>query len=125
MKEAFNEAIKDKNLKSYVWKGKKYLTESGNYEQESYRMIDMTEEQLRQAYEHCKTMLYNNDINNPGRYKLLEIIQKQNDKCGAELFLRYLKQEKDIERFLLTESILNFKSKILCQHILKNIIFLQ
>ncbi len=109
MKEALNEAMEDKELNSYIWKGQKELAANGKYEQSSYRMIDMSQAQLDQAYDHCKTMLFNKDNRNPGRHLVLNLISEQRDKCGAELFLRHLKQDKGIERFSLVSSISVFK----------------
>lgn len=72
-------------------------------------MVDMSEAELNSAYEHCKTMLFNKDQRNPGRYIVLQLIEEQKNKCGAELYLQYLKREKGIDRYPLTKSITTFK----------------
>lgn len=110
MKEALNEAMVEKEINSYIWKGQKELQPDGKYEQSVYRMVDMSQAQLKQAYDHCKTMLFNKDNRNPGRYLVLKLIEEQSDKCGAELFLRHLKQEKDIDRFEVTRPVMDFKN---------------
>jgi len=53
-------------------------------------------------------MLFNKDIQNPGRYVVLETIADQKDKCGAELFLRYVDQKNNLSRFTLLGSINEF-----------------
>ena len=73
-------------------------------------MVDMTEQQLNGAYDHCKTMLFNKDSRNPGRHLVLNLISDQRDRCGAELFLRNIKTEKGIDRFSLVMPINEFKS---------------
>ena len=68
-------------------------------------MLDMSENELKSCYNHCKTMLFNRDSQNPGRYLVLEIISDQKDRCGAELFLRFLEQNKNMSRFSLLGTI--------------------
>lgn len=68
----------------------------------------MSERELQNAYDHCKTMLFNKDTENPGRYVVLESIAEQKDKIGAELFLRYVEQHHHLTRFTLLTSINEF-----------------
>ena len=109
MKEAMNEAMGNSKLNSYVWKGQKEIDANGKYVQNEQRMIDMTEQQLNGAYDHCRTMLFNKDSRNPGRHLVLSLISDQRDRCGAELFLRDIKTEKGIDRFSLVMPINVFK----------------
>ena len=109
MKEAMNEAMGDNKLNSYVWKGQKEIDANGKYVQNEQRMVDMTEQQLNSAYDHCRTMLFNKDSRNPGRHLVLNLISDQRDRCGAELFLRHIKTEKGIDRFSLVMPINVFK----------------
>ena len=109
MREAMNSAMEDKKINSYKWKGRKQLDANGKYQQNEQRMVDMSEAELNSAYEHCKTMLFNKDQRNPGRYIVLQLIEEQKNKCGAELYLQYLKREKGIDRYPLTKSITTFK----------------
>ena len=90
IKEKLTEAIEAKNndIKSFVWK----LARKSDGTQEEIRLIDATPEQLKSFYDHCYSMLYNTDKNNPGRYTLLEIIEDQRKKCNVELFLRKLEK---------------------------------
>ena len=108
--EKLRKAIEGKNsdITSFIWKGNKKLDENGKYKQVEKRLVDMNIQELNSCYDHCKTMLFNKDIKNPGRYLVLEIIADQKDRCGAELFLRYVEQENQITRFSLMNMINNF-----------------
>jgi hypothetical protein len=108
LKEKIEAAFMEKNnnIKSFVWKGKKEEV-NGQIMQREIRLMDATEEQLREFYDHCQSMLYNTNKDNPGRYTLLEIIKEQRMKCNTELFLRWLKEEKDMPRFRFMESLRN------------------
>jgi hypothetical protein len=99
---------KEMNISSFIWKGNKTLDESGKFIQTEQRLIDMTEHQLQSCYNHCKTMLFNKDSQNPGRYSVLELIADQRDRCGIELFLRHVEHDRGLSRFNLIESINTF-----------------
>ena len=107
LNEKLTEAIEKKELdfKSFIWKGNKTLDKNGKYQQSEKKMLDMSENELKSCYNHCKTMLFNRDSQNPGRYLVLEIISDQKDRCGAELFLRFLEQNKNMSRFSLLGTI--------------------
>ena len=49
----------------------------------------MTEEELNSAYNHCKTMLYNDDYQYKGRYLIIQEINKQLMYCTAESAVRW------------------------------------
>ena len=98
----------DNNIENLIWKGNKVLTAEGKYKQSEKKLVSMSASELRQCYEHCKTMLFNKDIQNPGRYLVLDIISDQSNRCGAELFVRYIEQNKQLSRFSLTSSINDF-----------------
>ena len=80
---------KKNDVNSFVWKGPREIV-NGEKVQEEMRLMDASEEQLNRFYSHCKSMLYSNDKNNPGRYVLLDIIKSQREKCNAELFIRFV-----------------------------------
>lgn len=88
MKDKLMEAIEAKNndIKSFVWK---YPRKSDGT-QDVVKLIDASPEDIQKFYDHCKSMLYNTDKLNPGRYTLLDIISEQRRKCNVELFLRKL-----------------------------------
>ena len=113
LNEKLTEAIekKESDFKSFIWKGNKTLDKNGKYQQSEKKMLDMSENELKSCYNHCKTMLFNRDSQNPGRYLVLEIISDQKDRCGAELFLRFLEQNKNMSRFSLLGTINEFLSK--------------
>ena len=100
IRERLEEAIASKkaDIKSFVWKGEKKEV-NGVLTQEEIRLIDADENQLKKCYNHCMSMLYNEDKQNPGRYLLLNIIKDQIERCNCELFLRWLEQEKGKPRF--------------------------
>lgn len=93
VREKLEDALnaKDNNIKAFVWKGAKSEV-NGEKVQEEYRLIDCSEEQLREFYNHCISMLRNKDQAHPGRYVLLDIIKDQRERCNAELYLRYLEK---------------------------------
>lgn len=110
LQEVLQDAIDKKttDINSFIWKGNKVLDESGKYKQTEQRLVDMSETQLKTCYNHCKTMLFNQDLQNPGRYVVLKIIADQKDRTGVELFLRYIEQNTGMSRFNLVEAINSF-----------------
>lgn len=97
-------------INTYTWKGAKILLEDGTYQQPEMLLMDMTEQQLKDAFEYCKTMLFNSNSKTPGRYKILKSLADQRDRCGIELFLRYIDTESDLSRFSLIKIITDFRS---------------
>lgn len=86
---------KKNDINSFVWKGpKKYI--NGKRVQEEYKLMDATEEQLQKCYNHCQSMLYSKDKEDPGRYVLIDIIRDQQLRCTAELYMRYLRKNGSI-----------------------------
>lgn len=110
IEEKLKEAINKKNtdIYSFEWKGMKTLDEDGKYKQDSKKLINMTTSELGTCYDHCKKMLFNKEPQNPGRYLVLELISDQKDRCGAELFLRYVDQNHGLSRFSLMNSLTDF-----------------
>lgn len=100
IRERLEEAMASKktDVKNFIWKGEKKEV-NGVMMQEEIRLIDADEKQLKKFYNHCMSMLYNQDKQNPGRYLLLDIIKDQIARCNCELFLRWLEQEKGKPRF--------------------------
>lgn len=113
MQDRLQKAIekKESDITTFIWKGHKVLDENGKYKQSETRLVDMSEAQLKTCYEHCKTMLFNKDVQNPGRYAVLSLIADQRNRCGAELFLRHVEQTSELSRFSLISSINEFLSK--------------
>ena len=100
LKERLEEAIASKktDINSFIWKGAKKEV-NGELVQEEIKLMDASPEQLEKFYRHCKSMLYNTDKQNPGRYVLIDIIRDQIARCNCELFLRWLEQDKGKPRF--------------------------
>ena len=100
IRERLEEAMASKKIdvKNFIWTGEKKEI-NGVMTQEEIRLIDADEKQLNKFYNHCMSMLYNQDKQNPGRYLLLDIIKDQIARCNCELFLRWLEQEKGKPRF--------------------------
>lgn len=94
MQEILSEAIEKADYKpipdlvNYVWKGPKTIAADGTIEQEQYKLIDCSKEQLVGFLNHCYEMLYNKDNKNPGRMKVKTEVYQQIFKCNAELFIR-------------------------------------
>jgi hypothetical protein len=110
MEEKFKEAIEKKgvDINTFIWKGNKVLDATGKYKQTEKKLIAMSEYEINECYDHCKTMLFNKDILNPGRYVVLEIIAEQKDKIGAELCIRYTGEKYGWSRFTLLGMINDF-----------------
>jgi hypothetical protein len=108
--ERIAEAVSKKStdITSFEWKGVKVLDQDGRYKQEEHRLIDMGSAELISCYDHCKKMLFNKDSQNPGRYFVLETIADQKDRCGVELFLRYVREEHDMAKYTLLGTITGF-----------------
>lgn len=100
IKEKLEEAYlkKENDINSFVWKGRK-VEIAGQLIQEEKRLVDCSEQELKEHYTHCKSMLYNESKDYPGRYVLLEIIEDQRKRCNVELFLNWLENERHIPRF--------------------------
>jgi len=95
-KIAAAQVAKSNDINTFVWKGPKKEV-NGKMVQEEILLKDASEVQLREFYNHCISMLFSKDKENPGRYTLLSIIKDQRDKCNAELYVRWLenKYKKD------------------------------
>lgn len=106
MKEKLAAAIAKKNndINTFIWKGRK-VEVNGQLVQEEKRLVDCSEEELRTFYNHCESMLYNDSKEFPGRYVLLDIIKNQRERCNAELFLRWLEQERSVPRYTFLASL--------------------
>lgn len=129
--EKIKEAMvkKQQDVNTFVWKGSKELDSNGKYKQSEKKLVSMSEFELNECYDHCKTMLFNENPQNPGRYGVLTIIADQKDRIGAELFLRYVEQNTTLTRFTLMESINEFLKnnreafknyKVLVEHVVNN-----
>jgi len=103
LQEAINE--KKEDINSYVWKGPR---DKKTGEQKEYPMIEATYDQLKEWYNKCQQMLYNNDVRTPGRKTLIGIINEQIARCRAELFVRWLRAEKQYSNTKCLEDLRSF-----------------
>ena len=88
--EALKTALeaKKKDYSNFIWKGEKKKV-GDKYVQESKKIMDMSEEELKQCFEHCNKMLYSDSPKLLGRYNVLKEVDDVIEKCNVELFLRY------------------------------------
>lgn len=82
---------KRNDVNSFIWKGPK-KTVDGKRTQEEFKLMDATPEQLKKCLDHCTSMLINTSKEDPGRYTLINEIRDQEDRCSAELYMRYLRK---------------------------------
>lgn len=83
------EELAKNDINNFVWRGPKKEV-AGVKVQNETRLVDATPEQLKEWYQHCLSMLFSEDKQDPGRYTLKKIVNDQINKCTAELFLRWL-----------------------------------
>lgn len=121
LKQKEEEKLKVKNdMNNWIWKGPKKEV-AGIRCQTTTKLVDATPEQLKDWYNHCLSMLFNDSRNNPGRYNLKKIVQDQIESCNAELCLRWCENkyklnpdDEDIEvysRFKLDQDLYNLLTK--------------
>ena len=121
LREKKEEKLKVKNdINNWVWKGPKKEV-AGIRCQSTTKLVDATPEQLKDWYNHCLSMLFNENKNNPGRYNLKKIVKDQIDSCNVELCLRWCEnkykinpEDPDIEvysRFKLDQDLYNLLTK--------------
>lgn len=108
LKAAITKSESDSN--NFVWKGQKVKDENGNFTQEEWRLVDVSESQLRDFYLHSKTMLFNVDKKHPGRVNLLKDVYDQKNRCGVELFFRDAEAKKST-RFAIVDALRSAISK--------------
>lgn len=109
LKDKLVEAFKAKqeDVRNFVWKGEK-VKNGDEIVQNQIRLWDCELPELQKYYDHCETMLYNEDKDNPGRYPLLDIIRDQRQRCNCEMFLRWLEKNLGMTKFRFMEAIRNY-----------------
>lgn len=86
LQEAIDEKKNDINL--MVWR----LKDGRNV-----RLMDMSQQELQKAYIHTTDMLYNKNRFQPGKEIMKNNLKVLISDCNAEMFLRYILHECDIE----------------------------
>lgn len=99
--------LKKALLNSYVWKGAKQKI-NGEIIQTTVKLVDASEEELKQYFEYCNMMLHNTSKNKPGRYVVLFNVLDQINKCNSELLLRWFRSEEKTDQKTLLISIRKF-----------------
>lgn len=102
--DALNKAIeagKDKkvNINTLVWKYKNGTTK---------RLMDMDQEELQKCYDHCESMLWSHAKVNPGKYVIKKILNRTYENVNAELFMRYVLHELNIETLKTNKDLFDF-----------------
>lgn len=91
------EKLKVKNdMNNWVWKGPKKEV-AGIRCQSTTKLIDASPEQLKDWYNHCLSMLFNESKTSPGRYNLKKIVKDQIDNCNTELLLRWCENKYKLD----------------------------
>lgn len=87
---ALQSAIESKksDINQLVWKDK-----SGK----EVRLMDMSKEDLQKVYNHATDMLYNTNKYTPGRIQVKQNIKNLIANCNAELFLRYILHDCNVD----------------------------
>ena len=102
---------KKNDVTSFVWKNR-----SG----EEVKLVDMSKNELQRVYDHANEMLYNKDTYTPGRYQVKVNIRTFIANCNAELLLRYLLHECNIDILKTNLQIIEFVKQHKAANNLKN-----
>lgn len=99
--DALVNAIESKkdDINELVWKNK---------DGESIRLMDMSKDELQRIYTHTTDMLYNKSKFTPGRIQVKKNIKILIEHCNAELFLRYLLYDCNIDILKTNIQIIDF-----------------
>lgn len=83
-------AINDKNndINQLTWRLK---------DGKDIRLMDMNQQELQRAYIHTTDMLYNKNRFQPGRLEVKKNLKLLINDCNAEMFLRYILHECDVD----------------------------
>lgn len=68
----------------------------------------MSEDELQKVYNHTTDMLYNKDRFTLGKYQVKKNIKTLIAQCNAELFLRYLQYDLNIDTLKTNIQVLDF-----------------
>lgn len=74
----------------------------------SKRLMDMDNDELQKCYDHCNSMLYSKAKVTPGKYTIKQIINRTYENVNAELFMRYILHELNLEIFKTNKDLFDF-----------------
>lgn len=96
--DALTKAIDKRNndINLFVWK---------HQNGKEIRLMDMSQSELQNCLNHVTDMLYNKHPYHPGKYCIRENIKKAYDNCNAELLLRYILYDCNIDSLKTTKSL--------------------
>lgn len=94
---------KKNDINSFVWK-----YQNGT----EVKLVDLSNDELQKCYTHCMDMLYNKSKHIPGKYQVRENIHKLYANCNAELLLRYLLHEVNIDTLKNNKDVIDFLNNI-------------
>jgi len=105
--DALTKAIDKRNndINLFVWK-----YQNGK----EVRLMDMNAAELQDCLNHTTDMLYNKHPYRPGKLVIRDNIQKAYDNCNAELLLRYILYDCNIDRLKTNKDLTDF---ILYSHV--------
>lgn len=72
------------------------------------KLMDCTREELKKFWKHSNEMLYNTNRYNPGKITIRENINRIYNDCNAELFVRYLLTECEVDALKTRKDILDY-----------------
>lgn len=76
----------------------------------------MSSDELQRCYNHCTDMLYNKSKQVPGKYEVRKNIQKLYRNCNAELFLRYIIHEANVDTLKTNKDVFDIVSEFRKAH---------
>lgn len=74
----------------------------------SKRLMDMDYDELQKCYDHCISMLNSRTKNVPGKRVVKQIINRTYENVNAELFIRYLLHELNLDVFKTNKDLFDF-----------------
>ena len=90
---------KENDINRWIWK---------NSNGSEVRMMDLTPEQFKKAYEHVLDMLYNKDPYHPGVQRKRDQVRRMWDCANTELLLRYVLYECNINGLRTNKDLLDY-----------------
>lgn len=72
------------------------------------KLVNMTSEELQKCYNHVIDMLYNKKASSPGKMVIKENIKKTYNNVNAELFLRFILHDANIDSLKTNKDVLKY-----------------
>ena len=74
----------------------------------SKRLMDMDYDELQKCYDHCNSMLNSHAKSVPGKRVVKQILNRTYENVNAELFMRYILHELNLEIFKTNKDLFDF-----------------